>query len=292
MGYYVGYILGFNVKVISKAEIVNEGLNALLAVSQGSGQEPAFIIAEYKSEEAKATVSLTGKGVTFDTGGISIKGSANMHYMKSDMGGAGAALGTVEVAEKLKLPVNIVAIVSATENSVDAKSVKPGNIIDSYSGQTIEVINTDAEGRWILADALAYMTRNHSTDVLIDYATLTGSVMATLGYHAVGLFSGNEKLTSDFITAGNVCGEKLWSLPLWREYETDMEADMKNYSGKPLAGAITAAKFVETFTNNHPSWAHIDIAGTAFGDTPFGKQKNATAFRVNLSIQYLKKLVE
>lgn len=285
---------GFKVKVMNKGEIQAEGLNALLAVSQGSDQEPAFIIAEYKSKEAKTTIGLVGKGVTFDTGGLSMKGSANMHYMKSDMGGAGAVLGTIEVAAKLKLPMNIVAIVPATENSVDAKSVKPGDIIDSYSGKTIEVIDTDAEGRLILADALAYMTKNHSTDVLIDYATLTGSVIGTLGVHAAGLFSGNEKLNANLIAAGNVCAEKVWPLPLWKEYEEDLEsdvADVKNYSGKPLAGAITAAKFLEVFTNDHSNWAHIDIAGTAFGDTPFGKQKNATAFGISLTISYLEQIV-
>ncbi len=286
---------GFQVKVLNKKAIEKMKLNALLAVSQGSDQEPAFIIAEYKHKLAKTTVGLIGKGVTFDTGGLSIKGSANMHYMKSDMGGAAAVLGTIELAAKLKLQVNLVAIVPATENSVDAAAIKPGDIIDSYSGKTIEVIDTDAEGRLILSDALSYMTKKYSTDVLIDYATLTGSVIATLGYHAAGLFTLNEKLSKELIEAGKHCGERVWPLPMWSDYEEDLEsdvADVKNYSGKPLAGAITAAKFLEVFTNKHTNWAHIDIAGTAFGDTPFGKQKNATAFGVQLSIEYLKQLVE
>ena len=286
---------GYKVTVLSKNEIVKRGLNALLSVNQGSNLPPAFIIAEYKHPKAETTVGLIGKGVTFDTGGLSIKGSASMHYMKSDMGGAAAVLGATEVAAKIKLPVNLISIIPATENSVDALSVKPGDIIESYSGKTIEVIDTDAEGRLILSDAIAYMSKKYKVDYMIDFATLTGSVIATLGYHAAGLFTKNNALNKLLCDAGDKCGERVWPLPLWEDYEEDLEsdvADIKNYSGKPLAGAITAAKFLEAFTNDHPAWAHIDIAGTAFGDTEFGKQKNATGYGIELIISFLESLIK
>ena len=281
---------GYSVNVLGKDEITDLGLNALLAVNQGSDLPPRFIIAEYNHKDAKQTIGIVGKGVTFDTGGISIKGSANMHYMKSDMGGAAAALGSIEAVARLNLPVNLIVVVPATENNVGGKAVKPGDIIHSYAGKTIEVIDTDAEGRLILADALSYITKNYSPDVLIDFATLTGSVIATLGYHAAGVFTNDKKLSDNLQNSGAKCGERLWPLPLWSDYEEDLEsdvADVKNYSGKPLAGAITAAKFLEVFVNDHKSWAHIDIAGTAFGDTEFGKQKNATGYGVGLVVSFL-----
>lgn len=284
---------GYSVKVLGEEEIRKEGLNAVLAVNQGSGVPPVFIIAEYKHSDAAHTIGVVGKGVTFDTGGISIKGSANMHYMKSDMGGSAATLGTIEAVAKLKIPVNLIAIVPAVENCVDANSIKPGDIIDSYLGKTIEVIDTDAEGRLILADALAYMTKHYETDHLIDFATLTGSVIATLGYHAAGLFCNSEELQKRLMKAAEQSGERLWPLPIWKAYEEDLEsdvADVKNYSGKPIAGAITAAKFLEVFIRDHPHWSHIDIAGMAFGDSPLGKQKHATAFGVNLMINLLENL--
>ena len=285
----------YAVTILDKAELERQQLGALLSVSQGSDVPPVLIIAEYKPEgvENPPKVGLVGKGVTFDTGGVSIKSSTNMHLMKSDMGGAAAVLGTVEVAAKLKLPIHVIGIVPSTENSTDGRSTKPGDVITAYSGKTIEIIDTDAEGRVILADGLGYMVRNFQPDVLIDLATLTGSVIAALGYHAAGLFTPNDTLAAQLIESANQTGEQLWRLPVWDAYLEDIKsdvADVKNYSGKPLAGSISAAKFLEFFSEKHPAWAHLDIAGMAFADTEFGSQKNATGFGIRLLIDYLQRL--
>jgi len=307
----------YGVTVLDKAELEQQKLGALLSVSQGSEVPPVLIIADYNpvafsnAEDSPAqptpllTIGLVGKGVTFDTGGISIKPSTNMHLMKSDMGGAAAVLGTVEVAAKLNLPIRVIGIVPSTENSVDGRSTKPGDVITSYVGKTIEVIDTDAEGRVILADGLGYMVRNYHPDVLIDLATLTGSVISALGYHAAGLFTQNHDLAAQLIGSADKTGERLWRLPLWDVYTEDIKsdvADVKNFSGKPVAGSISAAKFLEVFTEQtdpqtgqsvpHPAWAHLDIAGTAFADTEFGSQKNATGFGIRLLIDYLQQLSE
>ncbi len=286
----------YSVKVFSKKQIVKTGLNALLAVNRGSEWDPAFIIAEYKGKTKAGKklpkIGLVGKGVTFDTGGISIKGSMNMQYMKSDMGGAAAALGTLDAAARLQLPIHLIAIVPATDNCVDANAIKPGDIISSYSGKTIEVTDTDAEGRLILADGLWYMQKHYKPEVMIDLATLTGSSVRTFGYEAAALFSDNVKLRNQLIEAGDECGERCWPLPLWDSYKGYLHsdvADVKNFSGKPLAGAITAAKFLQVFSNGHPAWAHLDIAGVAFGNSSFGKDKAATAYGIRLLISYLQK---
>lgn len=289
---------GFEVKVLNKAAIKKTGLDALLAVNKGSEYPPAFIIMEYRPKNRRKgmklpKIGLVGKGVTFDTGGLSIKTNNNMHYMKSDMGGAAAVLGAVELAAKLELAIHLIGIIPSTDNCVDANSVKPGDVINSYSGKTIEIIDTDAEGRLLLADGLAYMKKNYDPDVMIDLATLTGSCVRTLGYQAGGLFSANDELVSQLEKAGTAVGERLWRLPIWDEYAKDIEsdvADVKNFSGRPVAGAISAAKFLEAFTDQHPAWAHLDIAGMAFADSPFAKQKSATAFGVNLLVEYLRRL--
>ena len=291
-----GKQFGYNVTIFDKAELEKQKLGALLSVSQGSHVPPVLIVAEYTPKGVTNTlkVGLVGKGVTFDTGGVSIKASTNMHLMKSDMGGAAAVLGTVEVAAKLNLPIQVIGIVPATENSTDGRSTKPGDVVTAYNGKTIEVIDTDAEGRVILADGLGYMIRNYQPDVLIDLATLTGNVIAALGYHAAGLFTQNDELASKLVEASNQTGERLWRLPLWDAYREDIKsdvADLKNFSGKPIAGAISAAKFLEVFSENHPAWAHLDIAGMAFADTEFGSQKNATGFGIRLLIAYLRTLI-
>lgn len=286
---------GYAVTVLDKAELERQKLGALLSVSQGSDVPPVLIVAEYKPANVTnaPTVGLVGKGVTFDTGGVSIKTSTNMHLMKSDMGGAAAVLGTVEIAAKLKLPIHVVGIIPATENAVDGRSTKPGDVITSYIGKTIEVIDTDAEGRVILADGLGYLIRNFQPDVIIDLATLTGNVIAALGYHAAGLFTQNDDLAAQLTRAADQTGERLWRLPIWDVYREDIKsdvADLKNFSGKPIAGAISAAKFLEVFTDKHPAWAHLDIAGMAFADTEFGSQKNATGFGIRLLLAYLQAL--
>ncbi len=284
---------GYEVRVYELEELKQMGMEALLAVNRGSEHPPVLIVMEYKPQEKpKKKVGLVGKGVTFDTGGLSLKPSANMHYMKSDMGGAAAVMGTMEAAARLQLPVHLIGVVPSTENSVDANSTKPGDVIGSYSGKTIEVIDTDAEGRLILADALSYTVRNYHPDVLLDLATLTGSCIRTLGKLAGGLFSNNDDLAKTLSAIGMECGERLWPLPIWKEYMKEMKsdvADIKNLSSSPAAGAITAAKFLEFFIEEHPAWAHMDIAGVAFGDSEFTKQKSGTGYGVRLLVEFLEK---
>lgn len=283
--------LGIDINIYDAEQCKTIGLEALLAVGKGSVESPAcFVILEYKHAAAKESVGLIGKGVTFDTGGVSLKPGENMNYMKSDMGGAAAVYGTIEMAAKLKLPVHLVAAIPLTENCIDSLAVKPGDVIGSYLGKTIEVINTDAEGRLILADALAYINKNHKPDVMIDLATLTGNCIAALGYAAAAMCTNNEELADSIYKAGQKTGEKVWRMPLWDDYKDMMKsdvADIKNLSSAPVAGAITAAKFLEEFTENHTAWAHLDIAGTAFGDSEFGSMKSASGYGVALLIDWL-----
>lgn len=288
-----GDTYGYSVRVFDQTELQHYGFSALLAVNQGSTEDAAMIVMDYHPEKSRKTVALVGKGVTFDTGGISIKPGNNMHLMKSDMGGAAAVLGTIELAARLRLPVRVIGIIPATENCVDGASTKPGDVIDSYSGKTIEVIDTDAEGRLILADGLSYAVREFKPDLVIDLATLTGSVIQTLGYHAAGLFTQNDELAAALENAGAATGERIWRLPLWDDYNDEIQsdiADVKNFHGKPLAGAIVAAKFLEVFTDEHPAWAHLDIAGMAFGDTDLVPGRAGTAFGIRLLRQFLENL--
>lgn len=284
---------GVKMQVLDATALQKEGLEALLAVGKGSPHPPALLLLEYGAKSRKhktPVIGLVGKGVTFDTGGISLKPSTSMHFMKSDMGGAAAVFGAFLVAARLQLPVRLVGAIPVAENMVAGNALKPGDVIGSYAGKTIEVTDTDAEGRLILADALAYLIPRENPDVLIDVATLTGSVIRTLGYAAAGLFTGNDALAGALTRAGDACGERLWRLPLWEEYGADLKsdvADLRNFTGKPMAEAISAAKFIEHFTAGHPAWAHLDIAGTAFGDTEFGQSKNATGYGVRLLVEFV-----
>lgn len=292
-----GKNLGFQVKVLEKPALEQEGFHALLAVNRASIDPAVFIVMDYqpKGRVPAATICLIGKGVTFDTGGLSIKPSSNMHFMKSDMGGAAAVLGAVEVAAKLNIPLRVIGLIPSTDNSVDGLAVKPNEVISSYSGKTIEIIDTDAEGRLILADGLSYAVRNFQPDVLIDLATLTGSTIRTLGYSAGGLFCNNDRLADALLRIGDSIGERLWRFPMWDDYKDGIKsdiADVKNFSGKPTAGAIYAAKFLEVFIDGHPSWAHLDIAGVAVTDSEFGIQKTATAYGVRLLLEYFEDLIE
>jgi leucyl aminopeptidase len=286
---------GYKVTAWGRSEIEKNNLHALVAVNKGSEQPPAFLILEYKPKNKPKKlpkIGLIGKGVTFDTGGISIKGSTNMHFMKSDMGGAAAVLGTMELCAKLQLPVHLFGIIPATENCVDGKSIKPGDVIGSFAGKSIEIIDTDAEGRLILADGLAYMKKVFDPKVMIDLATLTGSCIQTLGYAASGMFTNNDKLAKQLEIVGESTGERVWRLPLWEQYADDLKsdvADLKNYSGKPTAGAISAAKFLEVFTDKHPAWVHLDIAGVAFSDGEFSAQRSATGYGIRLITAFLEK---
>lgn len=284
---------GFSTRILLKEDCEKEGLHALLSVNAGSPNTPAFIIMEYIHPDPKAKIGLVGKGVTFDTGGISIKPSENMHLMKSDMGGAAAVFGTMEMAAKLKLPIHLIGIVPSTENMVDGKSTKPGDVVSSYSRKTIEVIDTDAEGRIILADGLNYMVKNFAPDSVIDLATLTGSIVRTLGSQAAGLFSNDDNLSEKLTRAGEQTGERLWRLPIWESFADTIKsdvADVKNYSGRPVHDAINAAKFLEVFTEKHPSWAHLDIAGVAFAAGDFSLERSATGFGVRLLTTFMEEI--
>jgi leucyl aminopeptidase len=285
---------GFDVKIHDADACEKLGLHALLAVGKGSVESPAcFVVMHYKPINSKQKIALIGKGVTFDTGGVSLKPGENMNYMKSDMGGAAAVYGAIEMAAKLKLNVEIIAATPLTENCIDSLAVKPGDVINSYAGKTIEVINTDAEGRLILADALAYVIDKHKPDTVIDLATLTGNCIAALGYGAAALLSNNDELAERIMAAGQKANEKTWRMPLWDEYKDMMKsdiADIKNLSSAPIAGAITAAKFLQEFTYEHPAWAHLDIAGMAFTDSDYGSMKSASGYGVKLLIEWMESL--
>ncbi len=283
---------GYKVVVWDKKTLEKKGFHALLSVNKGSAHPPCLIVLEYKpvkpAKKKLPKIGLVGKGVTFDTGGVSLKDPAGMHYMKSDMGGAAAVLGAFEVAARLQIQAELVGAIPVTENCIDGASTLPGDVIRSYSGKTIEVIDTDAEGRLILADGLSYLAKNHKPDVLIDIATLTGSCIRTFGYACAGLFTNSDHLSAKLSTAGDESGERVWRLPTWEVYADDMQsdiADIRNLGDKPMAGAITAAKFLEVFINNHPQWAHLDIAGVAFGSMDFGSQKCATGYGIRLLVR-------
>ena len=287
---------GYDVTILDKTDIQKTGLAALLAVNRGSEFPPKFIIAEHKPAgyEDFPTVGLVGKGVTYDTGGLNIKVNG-MRYMKSDMGGAAMMLGAMELTAKLNLPIHLVTIIPATDNRVDALSISPGDVIGSYSGKTIEVIDTDAEGRLILADGLNYMVKNYQPDVLIDAATLTGSAVRALGSHAGALFSNNQELADQLRKVGETTGERLWQLPLYEEFQKELKsdiADIANLGNRPTAGASTAAKFLEYFTENHTCWAHIDMAGMAYGDSEYSSQKAGLGYGANLIVAYLMDVIK
>lgn len=284
----------FKCSVFDEKELKKQGFHAVLSVGKGSENPPVVIVMEHKPRPKDAIdIALVGKGITFDTGGLSIKSSTNLHYMKSDMGGSAVVLGVMELVAKLNLNVNVVGVVASAENSVDAKSYRPSDVIDSYSGKTIEIIDTDAEGRLALADGLNYVITQHKPNQVIDLATLTGSVVQTLGYSAAGMFTHDKQMASKMTTIGELLNERVWPLPLFEDYESDLQsdvADIRNFSGKPVAGAINAAKFLEAFTNSHKKWMHLDIAGVAFGDSPYAKMKSATGYGVQLILQYIKTL--
>ena len=290
-----GKKFGFEVEVLGFEAAEKAGLGAFLSVGKGSQNEPQFVIMNYTPENADAKtkhVGLVGKGITFDTGGLNIKTSA-MLQMKCDMAGGAAVFGTMQLIADLKIPVKVTAIVPCAENSVDAKSFLPSDVIRSYSGHSIEIIDTDAEGRLVLADGLSYLIKNFKPEYIVDIATLTGSAMGTFGYECAALFTNNEAVSKKLQESGDAVGERLWQLPLWDCYKQDIEsdiADVKNYSGKPVAGAISAAKFLEYFTEEHKAWAHLDIAGVAFGDDEFAKSKHATAYGVHLLTKFIENL--
>ena len=279
---------GMTATVLDLAAIKKEGMGALLAVSQGSVEEPRFIVIEYKGGGAAAPVVLVGKGVTFDSGGISIKPAANMEDMKFDMSGAAAVLGTLEAIGRLKPAINVVGVIPSTENLPSGTAVKPGDVITSHFGKTIEVINTDAEGRLILCDALSYVRRLKPAAV-IDAATLTGAVVVALGQVATGAMGNDEALLAEVQAAGERAGERCWPLPLWDDYRDILKseiADVKNSGGRG-AGTIAGGWFLKEFVEGYP-WVHLDIAGTAYTENDGPHQtKGPTGVGVRLFSEFV-----
>ena len=275
------------VTVLDQADMEKLGMGSLLAVAQGSAEPPRFITLEYNGDPDKSRpVVLVGKGVTFDSGGISLKPGAAMDEMKFDMTGAASVLGAMKAVAELELPLNVVGVVPAVENMPDGKAIKPGDIVTSMSGKTIEILNTDAEGRLILCDALTYAQR-YDPDVVIDIATLTGACVIALGSHASGLLSNNDSLADELLSAGEHAGDRAWRLPLWDDYQKQLDsnfADVANVGGRE-AGTITAACFLARFAQDY-RWAHLDIAGTAWHS---GKAKGSSGRPVPLLMEFLLK---
>ena len=260
---------GLECRVIDEAGMKRLGMGAILGVTAGSAEPARFIILEYNKKARGKPIVFVGKGVTFDSGGVSIKSSGGMEDMKCDMSGAAAVIGAMQAVAGLKLPTRVVGLIPATENLLDAKAYKPGDVLVTMAGKTIEIINTDAEGRLILADALAYAQR-FKPAAIVDLATLTGACVVALGHHAIGMIGNDEKLAGRVRQAGERTGERVWQLPLWNEYTDQIKstiADMKNTGGRP-AGTITAAALLAEFVGDYP-WVHLDIAGTAWS----GKSK-------------------
>ncbi len=274
-------------EVLERSDMEKLGMGSLLSVARGSRQPPKLIVLQYKKgKTGQKPMVLIGKGITFDAGGISLKPAGEMDEMKYDMCGAASALGTIKAVADLDLAINLVVVIPACENLPDGDANKPGDIVTSMSGQTIEVLNTDAEGRLILCDAMTYVEK-FGPDTVIDIATLTGACVIALGHHASGLFGNEESLVKDLDNAGELAFDRAWPLPLWDDYQEQIKsnfADMANIGGRP-GGSITAACFLSRFAKKY-SWAHLDIAGTAWKS---GKEKGATGRPVALLTHFILK---
>jgi leucyl aminopeptidase len=280
-----------DVKVLGEAEMKKLGMGAFLAVSQGSEEEGKLVLMEYKGgKKSDAPVVLVGKGVTFDTGGISIKPASGMDEMKFDMCGAASVLGVITALVQSGLAINVVGVMACAENMPSGKATRPGDIVTTLSGQTVEILNTDAEGRLVLCDALTYIGK-YKPAVVIDIATLTGACVVALGKVVSGLFSPSDELAAELLEAGQKSGDRAWRLPVWSDYQDMLEspfADIANIGNAPNGGAITAACFLARFTKDY-TWAHLDIAGTAWHS---GGNKGATGRPVPLLLEYLKSRAE
>ena len=276
---------GFKVEVLEQAAIEKLNMGSFLGVTRGSEEPPRFIVLQHlQGKKSQKPVVLVGKGITFDTGGISLKPGADMDEMKYDMCGAASVLGVFKAIGELKLPLNVVGLIPTCENMPSGRATKPGDILTSMSGQTIEVLNTDAEGRLILCDALTYAERFEPSAV-IDIATLTGACVIALGHHVSGLFANNDDLAKALLAAGEQANDRAWQMPLWDDYQGQLDsnfADMANIGGR-AAGSITAACFLSRFAKKY-DWAHLDIAGTAWKS---GKEKGGTGRPVPLLVTYL-----
>jgi leucyl aminopeptidase len=279
---------GLEIIVWGKDELKAHGMNAILAVNAGSVQPPAFVVLKYTAPGARKTLAVVGKGITFDSGGISIKPADSMEFMRHDMTGAATVIGFLDLAAATKLPVNVLGVFAATENLPSGSSYKPGDVFKAYNGKTMEIVNTDAEGRVILSDSLAY-SAEQKPDAIIDFATLTGACQVALGDHATGLMSNNQELANQVLAAGERSGDRCWQLPLWKVYGEQIKtamADVRNTGGR-RAGAITAGLFLKEFVGDIP-WVHLDIAGTAYADgdqtyvAPYNPKPGATGVGVRL----------
>lgn len=285
--------VGLKLEVLDRREMEKAGMGALLGVASGSVQPPKFIILEYRRGGKKPFIALVGKTITFDSGGISIKPSENMDKMKDDMAGGAAVLGAVRTAAALKLPLNIVGLLPATENMPSGSAYKPGDVLRTLSGQTIEIVNTDAEGRLILSDALTYACR-YKPAVIVDIATLTGACRIALGQEAIGMLGTDDRFKQKIRAAGEKTGERVWEMPLWEAYFDQIKsdiADMKNTGGRD-AGLITAAALLSRFVQQYP-WVHLDIAPTAWTEKerPY-TPKGATGIGMRLLTQFLRDYAE
>jgi len=282
-------IVGLEVEVWDPERIGREGLAGLLAVARGSREQPRFIILRYAGAGARHRVALVGKAITFDSGGLSLKPAKSMETMKYDMAGGAAVMGAVAAAARLGLPVDLTGYVPATENLPGGQAQKPGDVIRFLNGKTVEVLNTDAEGRLILADALAFASRARP-DALIDLATLTGACRVALGSHFAGVMGNDQRLVEALVAAGRAAGEPLWQLPLVPEYRDDLKssvADLRNVGSSGDAGSILAGLFLQEFVDRVP-WAHLDIAGPAFTEKDLPQApRGGTGFGVRLLLRYL-----
>lgn len=274
-----------SVSILDEKKMRELGMGSLLSVGHGSDEPSQLIVMEYKGGKAKeAPYALVGKGITFDTGGISLKPGGKMDEMKFDMGGASSVFGTVQAVVNLDLPINLVGIVAAAENMPSGRATKPGDVVKSMSGQTIEILNTDAEGRLVLCDALTYVGRYKPKEV-VDIATLTGAIIVSLGHEASGIFANDDDLADALLAAGQRSHDRGWRMPIWQEYQKQLDsrfADMQNI-GAGTAGSVTAACFLARFTEKY-KWAHLDVAGTSFLSAP----KGATGRPVPMLVEYLR----
>ena len=285
---------GLTVSVLEPAELTAQGFGGILAVGSGSTRAPRLIRMDYQPDgKAKARVLLVGKGITFDTGGLSIKPNEGMAAMKTDMAGGAAVIATLQALPALGLPVRVTGLVPAAENMPSGTAVRPGDVIRHYGGRTVEVLNTDAEGRLVLADALAYGIEQLDPDYVVDLATLTGAIGIALGKRIAGLFANDDRLAAALLAAADVAGERFWRMPLVEDYRRDLDspvADMKNIGGKFGGGSITAALFLREFVGDR-RWAHMDIASAARSDNDEDDiTKGATGFGVRTLLTWLESL--
>jgi len=282
----LGKTYGYDINILDREEMIEMGMGSFMAVAQGARTPPKMICLSYTGANSEqAPIALVGKGVTFDTGGISLKPGAAMDEMKYDMGGAATVLGVFKALGELKPTINVVGIIPATENMPAGNAIKPGDVVTSLSGQTIEILNTDAEGRLILCDALTYAQQTYQPSKIIDMATLTGACIVALGHHVSAIMGNNQQLVDELLDAGQHTYDRFWQLPLGEEWDEQLKsnfADMANIGG-PGGGSITAAQFLARYTKEI-DWAHLDIAGTAWVS---GKDKGATGRPVPALIEYL-----